>query len=216
MSGVSSGWGECLLAEGKKKGRFNWYRLRDWKSGRDGKSWHASRLKFFWPMVMQITAEGSIPFPKPGIYDERGWKTVSGNACYEWDAPVYAPRPGAGPLSNWRQRGSDNRSDTWEQEPEYTGEYTAVKDGDIFELGERALTAAIPGHSEGSVCYLDSQSRVLFSGDTVNRHYFNASSLIMTNVWFSCIAESLAEENLGNSRKRIWQTCNRTWRNPFR
>lgn len=56
-----------------------------------------------------------------------------------------------------------------EQEPEYTGEYTAVKDGDIFELGERTLTALhTPGHSEGSVCYLDSQSRVLFSGDTVN------------------------------------------------
>ena len=44
-----------------------------------------------------------------------------------------------------------------EQEPEYTGEYTAVKDGDIFELGERTLTALhTPGHSEGSVCYLDS------------------------------------------------------------
>lgn len=55
------------------------------------------------------------------------------------------------------------------EEPVYPKQYIPVKDGDVFELGERKLTVLhTPGHSDGSVCYLDSRSRILFSGDTVN------------------------------------------------
>ncbi len=44
-----------------------------------------------------------------------------------------------------------------------------VDDGDIINLGGRTLECIhTPGHSEGSVCYLDSSTRILFSGDTVN------------------------------------------------
>jgi hydroxyacylglutathione hydrolase len=45
---------------------------------------------------------------------------------------------------------------------------TPVKDGYVFELGNRHLqTISVPGHSPGSVCLLDSENRLLFTGDTV-------------------------------------------------
>ena len=48
-------------------------------------------------------------------------------------------------------------------------EWTAVKHGDVINLGGRQLTVIhTPGHTDGGVCYLDTQSRILFSGDTVN------------------------------------------------
>jgi len=41
-----------------------------------------------------------------------------------------------------------------------------IDDGDIFDLGSRHLEAiATPGHSEGSMSFLDSNSGILFSGD---------------------------------------------------
>lgn len=44
-----------------------------------------------------------------------------------------------------------------------------ISDGDVFDLGGRRLSAIhTPGHSDGSVCFLDEDNRVLFSGDTVN------------------------------------------------
>ena len=48
--------------------------------------------------------------------------------------------------------------------------YIPLKDGDTWDLGGRILEAIhTPGHSLGSVCYLDKSGRILFSGDTVNR-----------------------------------------------
>jgi glyoxylase-like metal-dependent hydrolase (beta-lactamase superfamily II) len=48
--------------------------------------------------------------------------------------------------------------------------YTPLIDGQVFDLGDRKLeTIHTPGHSDGSVCFLDRKNRLLFSGDTVNR-----------------------------------------------
>lgn len=44
-----------------------------------------------------------------------------------------------------------------------------VEDGQMIDLGERQIIVYhTPGHTEGSVCYLDETTRILFSGDTVN------------------------------------------------
>lgn len=44
-----------------------------------------------------------------------------------------------------------------------------LEDGQVIDLGNRPLTVIhTPGHSEGSVCFLDTKNRILFSGDTVN------------------------------------------------
>ncbi|MBP0980229.1 MAG: MBL fold metallo-hydrolase [Oscillospiraceae bacterium] len=47
--------------------------------------------------------------------------------------------------------------------------YIAVNHGDEIDLGGRIISVIhTPGHTEGGVCYLDRQSGILFSGDTVN------------------------------------------------
>jgi glyoxylase-like metal-dependent hydrolase (beta-lactamase superfamily II) len=49
-----------------------------------------------------------------------------------------------------------------------SGEYTFFEDGYIFKLGGRDIEAiSTPGHTPGSVCFLDPVARMLFSGDTV-------------------------------------------------
>ena len=48
-------------------------------------------------------------------------------------------------------------------------EWTAIDHGDVIDLGGRKLTVIhTPGHTDGGVCYLDPEARILFSGDTVN------------------------------------------------
>jgi hydroxyacylglutathione hydrolase len=43
-----------------------------------------------------------------------------------------------------------------------------IQDGHVFDLGGRALEViSVPGHTLGSICLLDRQARVLFSGDSV-------------------------------------------------
>ena len=43
-----------------------------------------------------------------------------------------------------------------------------IKDGYVFDLGNRHLqTICVPGHTAGSVCLLDRENRLLFTGDTV-------------------------------------------------
>lgn len=43
-----------------------------------------------------------------------------------------------------------------------------IEDGYCFELGQRNIQViAVPGHSPGSLCLLDRQSRMLFTGDMV-------------------------------------------------
>lgn len=45
-----------------------------------------------------------------------------------------------------------------------------LRDGDTVDLGARRLTVIhTPGHSPGSVCFLDEAAGLLFAGDTVNR-----------------------------------------------
>jgi glyoxylase-like metal-dependent hydrolase (beta-lactamase superfamily II) len=48
-------------------------------------------------------------------------------------------------------------------------QYKPIKDGDTWDLGGRIIEALhTPGHSPGSVCFLDKANRILYSGDTVN------------------------------------------------
>lgn len=47
-------------------------------------------------------------------------------------------------------------------------EYLPVRGGQVFDLGERWLELLeTPGHTRGSLCMLDKESRLLFSADTV-------------------------------------------------
>ena len=60
-----------------------------------------------------------------------------------------------------------------------------IKEADILELGERRIEVIrTPGHTRGSVCYLDEGNGYLFSGDTVcNREvliYFTHSATVET------------------------------------
>ena len=48
-------------------------------------------------------------------------------------------------------------------------EYTAVSEGFEFDLGGRVIRVMeTPGHTPGSICLLDVQNKMLFSGDTNN------------------------------------------------
>ena len=45
---------------------------------------------------------------------------------------------------------------------------STVQEGDVFELGKRNLKViAVPGHTPGSICLLDEENELLFSGDSV-------------------------------------------------
>jgi glyoxylase-like metal-dependent hydrolase (beta-lactamase superfamily II) len=47
-----------------------------------------------------------------------------------------------------------------------------LHDGDIFDIGGRTIEViATPGHTAGSVCFLDRGARILFSGDSIYRGY---------------------------------------------
>jgi Zn-dependent hydrolases, including glyoxylases len=58
-----------------------------------------------------------------------------------------------------------------ETEPDCSFTSIPVNDGDIIDLGGgvKLEVFATPGHTEGSVCYLDREDRILYSGDTLNR-----------------------------------------------
>jgi glyoxylase-like metal-dependent hydrolase (beta-lactamase superfamily II) len=48
------------------------------------------------------------------------------------------------------------------------GALETIQDGHVFDLGGRALEViSVPGHTPGSICLLDRQARVLFTGDSV-------------------------------------------------
>lgn len=50
-------------------------------------------------------------------------------------------------------------------------EFIEMNEGDVFDLGGISLEVyAIPGHTRGSVCLLDREDRILFTGDAINRH----------------------------------------------
>ncbi len=49
--------------------------------------------------------------------------------------------------------------------------FTELREGERFDLGGVTLTAyGLPGHTPGSMCFLDREDRILFTGDSVNRH----------------------------------------------
>jgi glyoxylase-like metal-dependent hydrolase (beta-lactamase superfamily II) len=46
-----------------------------------------------------------------------------------------------------------------------------VADGHVFELGKRRIEIiGVPGHTRGSIVFLDTEARLLFSGDAVNQN----------------------------------------------
>ena len=48
--------------------------------------------------------------------------------------------------------------------------YHQVSDDDVFDLGGRELLAvSLPGHSMGSMCYVDRRGRLAFTGDAITR-----------------------------------------------
>ena len=49
--------------------------------------------------------------------------------------------------------------------------FATVKDGDVIDLGDLTLEViSLPGHTPGSICLLLREDRILFTGDSVNRH----------------------------------------------
>lgn len=57
-----------------------------------------------------------------------------------------------------------------ETSDEYRYDYIPLEDGMDIDLGDRLLHAIhTPGHTDGEMCILDVQSRILFSGDTANK-----------------------------------------------
>ncbi|GHV43806.1 hypothetical protein FACS189490_14050 [Clostridia bacterium] len=49
--------------------------------------------------------------------------------------------------------------------------YKHIEDGDSFDLGGVTLFAvSLPGHTPGSVCFIDKQNKFAFTGDAVNQH----------------------------------------------
>lgn len=56
-----------------------------------------------------------------------------------------------------------------EEEPDCSFDFADIDDGSFIDLGHRVLECILsPGHTKGSICYLDKITRILFSGDTVN------------------------------------------------
>lgn len=46
-----------------------------------------------------------------------------------------------------------------------------MKDGDVFDLGGRKIEVrSVPGHTAGSVAFIDHEAKLLFTGDHVNPH----------------------------------------------
>lgn len=69
-------------------------------------------------------------------------------------------------------------------------EYLPLADGDVFDLGGRTLEVIhTPGHSPGSICLLDKENRLLFTGDTVNvsmaltGHDFHEYNASLRRLW---------------------------------
>ena len=57
------------------------------------------------------------------------------------------------------------------QAPRYSPRVKPLWDGDIVELGGRTLEViAMPGHTPGSLAFLDTEAGMLFSGDPIQRN----------------------------------------------
>jgi glyoxylase-like metal-dependent hydrolase (beta-lactamase superfamily II) len=67
--------------------------------------------------------------------------------------------------SIWRPLPENIDPETWSIPPVHPT--STFKDGQTFDLGGRSLEVVYtPGHSPGSVCFLDRKNRILFTGDT--------------------------------------------------
>ncbi|MBO8436836.1 MAG: MBL fold metallo-hydrolase [Spirochaetes bacterium] len=82
-------------------------------------------------------------------------------------------------------------------QPDCTFSFVDIDDGTVLSLGGREFECIhTPGHTEGSICFLDASRRILFSGDTVNnsiilpRQKDNNTSLI---------------EKYHNTLQKLWQ-----------
>ena len=71
---------------------------------------------------------------------------------------------------------------------------------DVFDLGDHVLEVIpTPGHTAGSVCFLDRVTRALFSGDTVFAHGYGRTDLLTGNYRDMCGSLSLLRNvNMGN------------------
>ena len=67
--------------------------------------------------------------------------------------------------SLWKPLPQNFNPETWEIPP--VQPTSVVKDGDRIDLGDRVLEVIhTPGHSPGSICLLDKENKILFTGDT--------------------------------------------------
>ncbi len=81
--------------------------------------------------------------------------------------------------------------------PRNFGEYhlSVCEDGTVFSLGNREIeTIHTPGHTQGSLCFLDSQNKILFSGDMCNEE-----SLLLN------FPDSASVKTYHESMQKIWQ-----------
>jgi hydroxyacylglutathione hydrolase len=71
-------------------------------------------------------------------------------------------------------------------------DFTPVKEGSVFDLGGRKLSVIeTPGHTAGSICLLDAERKILFTGDNNCPH-----------VWLF-LPESLSVETYVRSQKKL-------------
>lgn len=78
-----------------------------------------------------------------------------------------------GDIDVWDYKDSDARS--WNSLPKFID----LNDGMEFDLGGRIVkTIFTPGHSKGSCSFIDSKSRILFSGDACNMNLMVTDCLI--------------------------------------
>jgi len=53
----------------------------------------------------------------------------------------------------------------------YNAGYTAMTDGVVFELGGRSVSVVhLPGHTRGSVAFLDDRYKMMFTGDNISHN----------------------------------------------
>lgn len=62
-------------------------------------------------------------------------------------------------------------------------EFYPIHEGDIFELGNRAVEAfEVPGHTPGGICFMDDKTGILFSGDSCNTNLLAANASVTTTL----------------------------------
>lgn len=67
-----------------------------------------------------------------------------------------------------------------------------LSEGDVFDLGGRLLEVVeTPGHTRGSVCFLDRENRLLFAGDCCNTNTFLFMPGAVTVEEYSCTLKKL-------------------------